>query len=191
MVDYVPEQAVALFDPVTDLPYKAVTNAELIAALAGSPLSKGKRALVDVTLTVPTSGIANGDLLADTQVVTDLFRAIDVGGVLQSVTLIDPNNFTGAIDLVFLSDDVSLGTESAVASMSAANAINVIVANVHIVAGDYTSLGNAKVATIGNINKILKPKAGTRNGYIGAIMVTNAGQYASGTIICRLGIDQD
>jgi hypothetical protein len=55
---------------------KAVDNAELVAAVP----AKKNCVTVDVTLTMDTAIYAANEVLADTQVISNVFRANDVGG---------------------------------------------------------------------------------------------------------------
>jgi len=187
MTDYIPEQAVALFDPVTDLPYKALVNAELVAALT----VLGQHVVVDVDLTVPTSAIAAGDLLADTQVVANIAGAADKCVTIESITLINTDDNNNAIDLILLTDNVSLGTENAAPSVSGANALAIVGANVQFTAAGWTDLGTPRVQSVGNLSRVIKPKAGTRDIYIGAVNVSGIVQFASGVVRARIAATRD
>lgn len=151
----------------------------------------GTHTITDVVLTVPTSTLAAGDVMADRQIVANIFRDDDLGGVLESVTVIDPDDTKDAFDLVFLTDDVALGTESSAPNISDADAASIVIANVHILAAGWTDLGGVSVNTVGNLRTVIKPKAGTRDLYIGAIMVTATAQFAGGAVTVRLGVTRD
>ncbi|KPJ71938.1 MAG: hypothetical protein AMS14_08815 [Planctomycetes bacterium DG_20] len=101
-------------------------------------------ALVDVVLTLDVNAYAQHDVLADTQEVPDCLRGAGTG-ILQSVTLIDYDDNARAIDLIFLSDNKSIGTENAAVSVSDANAA-FILGVVRIAAADYIDMVNAQFA---------------------------------------------
>ena len=170
-----------------------VTPALLVDA-TGVPYSLntfGRKALIDVTLTVTTAVLAAGEVLADTQQVANFFSAIDKGAVLESVTVIDADDQSANdMALIFLTDNVSLGTENNAPTISDANALHVQ-ARVPIATADYTDLGGVKVATVGNLRRLLIPKVGTRDLYIGALNGAGAPTYAGGVITVRLGVSLD
>lgn len=147
--------------------------------------------IIDVDLTVPTINIAAGDLLADTQVVANAAAANDKAVRVESITLIDPDDTGNAIDLVLLTDNVSLGTENAAPTVSDANALAYCGANVQFPAAGWTDLGGVRVQTVGNLNRLVMPKAGTRDIYIAAINVSGVVQFAGGTIRARIALTQD
>lgn len=165
----------------------------ILTDVAGNPLemTSNRHAFVDVVLTVPTSGVTAGEVLADTQVISNLFRANDLGGKIESIMVIDADDTKDAFDLVFLSDNVPLGTEGAAPSISDANALLIAAAGVQVLAANWTDLGGVSIQTIGGIDKVVKPKAGTRDLYVAATMVTATAQFAGGSIKLRIGMTLD
>jgi hypothetical protein len=154
-----------------------------------------KKAIVDVVLSLDTAGYTAGDVLADTQVVANAFHNIDVGGQLDSVTVIDFDHLTAAndaIDIYIIDDETSIGTENSVPSMSDAAAVK-IQTKVSLVAGDFADFTNSRVGSVGNLKRVIRPKAGTKELYVAAVCgvgVAAAVHTASG-IMLRLGILQD
>jgi hypothetical protein len=69
---------------------------------AGAQLAQKKCVTVDVTLSLDTGIYAANEVLADTQVISNVFRANDVGGELESVTVIDIDYQTAANDAMTL-----------------------------------------------------------------------------------------
>lgn len=150
----------------------------------------GITALFDVTLSLDTSAYASGDVLADTQVLTSLFRITDGTGVLQSIQVIDQDDQKQAIDFYYLSANQSLGTENSAPNISDANAVN-IVGPFSVAAADYKDLGGVSVAKISNIGQPIVAVSGTANGYIGAICNSGTPTYTASGIKLRIGILRD
>lgn len=148
----------------------------------------GKSArLVDVTLSLDTSAYAASDLLADTQVVTDAFRAADGVGILQSVLLIDEDDQGVALDLYFLAANNTMGTENSAPSISDANARDIL-CRVRVAAADYTDLGGVRVADLTGIGHVIKAAAGTANIYVAAVNGSGTPTYTASGLKLRLGI---
>ena len=151
----------------------------------------GRTEIIEVTLSLDTSAYASGDVLADSQVVTNATRVADVGGLIQSVTLIDQDDQKVALDLYFLSANVSMGSENAAPSISDADALNLLLPKVSFGTADYTDLGGVAVAGISNLAIPIKPASGTRNIYVAAVNGTGTPTYTAAGIKLRIGILQD
>jgi len=147
----------------------------------------GITTLFDVTLSLDTAAYAAGDVLADTQVLTALFRIGDGTGVLQSIQVIDQDDQKQAIDFYYSSANVSLGTENSAPSISGANAVN-LVGPFSVAAADYKDLGGVSVAKTGNIGQPIKAATGTSNGYIAAICNSGTPTYTAAGIKLRIGV---
>lgn len=150
----------------------------------------GKTTFIDVTLSLDTSAYAAGDVLADTQVVSNAFRSQDVGGVLQNVMVIDKDDQGVAFDIYLLDANVSMGTENAAPSISDADATKII-ARIPVASGDYYDLGGVRVADIANLGRALKPASGTSNLYIAAVNGSGTPTFTASGLVLRLGILQD
>lgn len=157
---------------------------------SSSPLyTTGYLSYIDVTLSVDTSIYADGDLLADTQVVTSAMRTADALGVLKSVVLVDEDDQGVALDLVFMSSSATLGTENSAPTVSDANARNTL-GFVSIATGDYIDLGGVRVATKRDLNLVVKPATGTSNLYVAAITRGGTPTYTASGLKLRLGFEQ-
>ncbi|MGE0022119.1 MAG: hypothetical protein AB7S70_00620 [Hyphomicrobium sp.] len=154
------------------------------AAMVSCPSS-----LIDVTLSLDTSAYADGDLLADTQVVTSAMRYNDGQGTLTSIQILDEDDVGQTLDLIFLSANTSLGSENSAPSVSDANARDIL-GRVRIASTDYIDLGGSKMATLTGLALKVKPASGTRNLYVAAI-VRGAGTWTASGIRLRLGFDVD
>jgi hypothetical protein len=150
----------------------------------------GKTVYVDVILTLDTLAYASGDLLADTQVITNMTRVADFGCILQSVTVIDEDDQGAAFDIYFLDANNTFGTENSAPSITDANA-RAILGKVSIGTGDYADLGGARCATVGNVGLVLQPASATRNGYLAVVNGTGTPTYTATGMRLRLGLLQD
>lgn len=152
----------------------------------------GKTVYVDVTLTIDNgNALASGDIAAATQVITNLTRAADMGGVIESITLIDGDDQKAALDIYFLSANVSIGTVNAAPSITDADAAAIMGAPISIGTGDYRDLGGVSVAGADAVGKAIMPAATTRNGYVAVVNGTGTPTYTTGKLILRIGILQD
>lgn len=106
-----------------------------------------KSAVVSVTLTLDTSQYANGDLLADTQALTDVMRVSGGTGVLYAATVIDLDDQAGALDIFVLDTNCSAGTENSAVSIADSCADDIL-GGFEIASGDYLDLGNSRIATV-------------------------------------------
>lgn len=142
----------------------------------------------DVTLSLDTSAYTSGDVLAETQVVTDALRWADGCGLIQSVVVVDEDDQGVALDLHFFSANRSLGTENAAPNISDANARDHL-GVVAVAAGDYKDLGGVRVATVKGIGLAVKAASGTKDIYVGAVTGGTPTHTASGLRL-RIGIQQ-
>lgn len=140
--------------------------------------------VVTVTLTVDTSAYADGDVLADTQVITNAMRIIGGHGVLQSLQLVDPDAQGQPLDLYFFSVTHSLGTENSAPSIADVDAVDMF-GPVAIASSDYGDLGGCKVASVRGIGLMLEADAASRDLYVGAIS-RGTGTYAGGALTLKL-----
>lgn len=142
------------------------------------PVTTSSR-IVDVTLSLDTSAYAAGDVLADTQVVSNALRIINGNGLLNSVVVLDEDNQNQPLDLVFLSANVSLGTENSAPAITDANARNIL-GIVRINSYDWIGLGGVGVATITGLTLGLQAASGTSDLYVAAITRSAPTHTASG-----------
>lgn len=153
------------------------------------PVTTASR-IVDVTLSLNTSGAyASGDVLADTQVVTNALRIVNGNGLLNSIVVIDEDDQNQPFDLVFLSANVSIGTENDAVAVSDANARQVL-GIVHVLAADYVDFGGVGVATLTGLVLGLQAASGTSDLYVAAITRGTPTHSAAG-IRLRLNIITD
>ncbi len=145
----------------------------------------------EVTLTLDTNAYADGDVLADTQEIANVFSTPGKCVILNSILLLDKDDQAGALDLVFLRNATSLGTENAALNISDANAAE-ITGVVPFEAADYKDLINSTIAVKGpadtGMGFVLSPnELGGGSLWIGAISRDTKTYSASG-ILLKIGL---
>jgi hypothetical protein len=144
-------------------------------------------ATFEVALSLDTSAYADGDVLADTQELDGAaFLANGRTAILQSIVVYDLDDNGGALDIVLLNADQSLGTENSAVSISDAN-LTKVVAVVEVAADDYIDFINSQVAVIDNIGALIEAASDDDALYIAAISRDTKTYTASG-IKVRVGL---
>ena len=190
-------QVVVLGDPATNAGVAPVdvTNGlavQIIPALpAGANVigsTVGQLTVFTHTPSLDTVALDQDDVLADTEVIAAVFRADDVGGILESLTVLDEDNNGEDLRIYFLDADVVMGTEGSAISISDGDAVNIL-GSVTIAAADFEDLIGSKVANINNIGLVLQPASGTDDLYVAIVGgATNTSTYTASGIKLRLGI---
>jgi hypothetical protein len=146
----------------------------------------------EVTLSMSTAQYGDGDVLAAAQEVAEVFeagRAVE----LRSLVLLDKDDQGGALDIVFLRSNVSLGAENAALAVTDAVA-DEILGKVSVGTADYTDLGSSqfvqKTAAAGDagMGLVLLPDGGG-SLYVAAISRGTKTYTASG-ITLKLGFER-
>ena len=142
--------------------------------------------LYEATLSLDTSAYADGDVLADTQLL-DANAFVANGGKLfiQNIHVIDVDDNGGALDIVLLKSNTSLGTENSALSISAANGDEVVLVK-QIYTTDYIDMGNFRWATV-QVGETIKAASDSTALYIGAVSRDTKTYTASGLIV-RVGV---
>jgi len=146
--------------------------------------------LIDITPTMDTSAYASGDVLFDATAVPNISTVGGKEAWLNSVVLIDADDQKAALDLIFLSANVSVGTANAAPSISDANAANFL-GRVSIATADYYDLGGVSVAEIKGIQTMLKAADEATSCYVAAVNGTGTPTYTASGLKLRLGVLRD
>ncbi len=145
--------------------------------------------IITLSPTLDTSAYADGDVLFDVTLTSNMMRKNDKPAKLMSIVGIDENVQAPSLDLLFFDAAVTLGTANAAPTMSDADSRN-LVGLVKIVAADWRDVGaGQKVASLNNINMIVRPVSGARTLYIGAIARSIA-TFTSAGMRFRFGFEQ-
>lgn len=155
----------------------------------GSPSIQYGYQTIDVTLSTDTSAYASGDLIADTQVITN---AVDVPGgcgVIHSLVITDEDDQGVAFDVYILQNSTSLGTENSAPSLSDANSRSNFLARIQVATSDYTDLGGFKVAALNNLWRTVQAASGTRDLYVAVVNSTGTPTFTASGLKFRFGIE--
>lgn len=156
---------------------------------AARKIVTGDGDVLDVTLTLDTAQYADGDVLADTQTLSNAVPVAGGRAKLISVNVLDESDQGAAFDLVFLDAGASLGTENSAPNISDANARSIL-GRIAIASGDFYDIGGSRIATVKDINLPLKAAASSRDLYVAAIS-RGTGAYAASGIRLKFGLSWD
>jgi len=140
----------------------------------------GKTTLTAITFSLDTNIYADGDVLADTQVLAACLRVNDGTGIIQDVIFNDKDDQGLAFDVLVLSADTSMGAENGAPDASDADA-DTIVGRFSVGVGDFYDLGACRIASIKNIGIAVKGATGTDDIYV-ALISRGAGTYSASGI---------
>lgn len=144
--------------------------------------------IVDLTLSLDTGAYASGDVLANTQVVTDALRDKNVGGTLRSLTVIDEDDQKAVFDIYFLDAASSLGAENGPPDITDAAARSLL-GKVAVAVADYKDLGGVAIAHYDNLNILLRAATDSKDIYVGVINGSGSPTYTASGLKLRLGIE--
>jgi len=146
--------------------------------------------LIAITATLDTNAYASGDLIAETQAITNAMRVVGGRGILQSLMLFDQDDQGAALTLYILGSNVTMGTENSAPSISDANAL-AILGLIDIATTDYKDLGGVKVASVKNIGIYCESAADSRDLYFAIVNSTGTPTYSAGGLKLAFGFLQD
>lgn len=145
----------------------------------------------DLTLTLNTNQYANGDVLADTQVITEALRIPDGTGQIRSIAVLDEDDNTAyTFNVLFLDSSASVGTENDAFSITDANA-RTILGVVSFAAADAVDLVNSKLYAKNGLSVPIKGITGTSGIGIALAIVTGTPTHSASGIKVRVGIEQN
>lgn len=146
--------------------------------------------LFDVTLSLDTNAYAGGDVLADTQIITNAVRENGGRATLRSLTVIDKDDQKVALDVWILASGVSMGTENAAPDIDDTEGLQLL-GFVPIAAADYKDLGGVAAACIKNVGLVCKAAADARGLYVAVVNGAGTPTYSADGLVMRFGFDLD
>lgn len=150
-----------------------------------------KTRIRDVSLSTDTGAYANGDLLADTQTISDVFLDNDGTGKITSLTVIDQDDQTlYSFSLWFMDGTGTLGSENSAPSGADAAALAVL-GKVDFATADGLDLGGSKVYSKTGLSIPVKAIAGTNDLGIAAIVTTGTPTHTASGVRVRIGMELD
>ncbi len=138
--------------------------------------------VVTVVLSMAAAANHANDVLADTQEIANAVGASGRTGILHSILVQDDDDNGGAIDIVILDENTSIGTENAAVSMADNNNI---LGTVSVISADFVDMINSQHATMTNLGIIVKAKSGT-SLYV-AVVMRDAGTVTASGMSLRFG----
>lgn len=102
--------------------------------------------------------------------------------IWNSVEVLDADDQKQPIDIYLVRSNVSIGTENAAMSVSDANNIELF-GPVKFVAGDYTDVGGAARASLGNIGLVVSSATNSRDLYVAAVTQGTPTHYGTQSMI--------
>ena len=142
----------------------------------------------EIDMTVDTGILADGDLMADVQEITNAFKYKGGVAVAQTVTVLDKDDQGGDLYVVLLNADQSLGSENDPPNISDANAEKII-AVIPVGSGDYVDFGGCKIACIDAGSRLIQADNDTHSLWI-ALLSADTKTYAGGVMHIKLGLAQ-
>ena len=145
--------------------------------------------LIDVDPVCEAASNADGDVIFT---FTEIPNAVSVDGgscLLHSVQLLDDDDNGGKIDLVFQTDDTTLGTIGAAVSETDANAGDILG---YVQLETYFDGINWQMSSKTNIGLVLKAAAATKSVYVAGVNRNGDAQTATAAgIHLRIGVIKD
>lgn len=153
----------------------------------------GRSRVLELVMTVDTGIYAAGDLLADTQELTYAFRVPGGSGIINSISVLDPDDQTAfSFDVLILKSNTSLGTENSAPNVSDTNARQVVWSVPFATTDVVTDVGGAKQYARHGLGIPIQANLTTETSiWVALVMDTGTPTFAGGVLVLKLGILQD
>lgn len=135
-----------------------------------TPLSLGVSGggVIEVVPVLDTNAYAAGDVLFNPIALSDVGREVGGWALLQSLNVLDENDQGVEMDLVFMASQQNLGTINSAPNITAVNA-RVIRGWMKVAATDFIDLGAARIASLGNLGRMIQCDAGQTSLWVAGI----------------------
>lgn len=140
------------------------------------------------TPTLDTSAYADGDLMANPEIVSGAVPDGSEGITITDLVVFDKSDQGLAFDIYVTTDSTSWGTLRDAVSLTDAKADD-IVGKISVVSGDFDDFVNAKVAFIHDLNVSVPHADGIRSFYI-AMVSRGAGTYAADGLLLKFAAEK-
>ena len=145
--------------------------------------------LIDVDPVCEAASNADGDVIFTFTEIPNVVAVNGGASLLHSVQLLDDDDNGGKIDLVFQTDDTTLGTLGAAVSESDANAGDILG---YVQLETYFDGINWQISSKTNIGLVLKAASGTKSLYVAGVNRNGDAQTATAAgIHLRIGVIKD
>jgi hypothetical protein len=142
--------------------------------------------VVEVEVGVDTAAHAASDVVFQPVELADI--ALPNGcAVIQSVTVIDFDDQGIAMDLIFLSQPVTVGANNATMAIPDTQ-VDEVLGCINVAAGSYTNLDQNQIATVTNCGLVVRPDPGTPGSVWLTAQTSGTPTYASGHLVIKVGV---
>jgi hypothetical protein len=135
---------------------------------------------VPFTLSLNTSIMATGEVLAETQAIDAAFRVTGGTGTIIGISVLDEDDQGQSFTFYFHNANVSMGTENSNPSITDANA-RTLISRARILTSDYDDLGGSKYAYIECMCPV-KAISGTDDLAVSAVLNSGTPTYTASGI---------
>lgn len=150
----------------------------------------GKSDVIDVTLSADTSQMADNEVIAAPQEVTNFFRLPGGVAYVHSIVLLDGDDQNQDVELIFLNATGSIGNENAAYAPADAVAATIL-GSVLVEAADYSDAVNSRIATKTNVGLMLKAAGSTNSVWIAAVCRGGTPTYTAAALKVKIGVSFD
>lgn len=142
--------------------------------------------VVSITPVMEASATASGDVIAVPIEIESVLR--EQGGVakLTSVVVLDGDDQGQNMDLVFSSEDITLGTLNAAISVSDADAAKIVGV---VPVTDWIDFINSQIATEENLGIVMKGASGSTSLWLGIVCREGTPTYTASGVTIQLGFE--
>lgn len=141
--------------------------------------------VLDVTFTTDTAAYAAGDVLADTQEITNAFRVAGDSAIVYSMEFQDKADQGAAFDVVFFRASVSLGTENSAPDISDSDAESIL-GIIPVSTAKYKDLGGCRIATLPAADCGLGVCSTDGNSLFVGLISQGTGTYAATSLLGKI-----
>lgn len=142
------------------------------------------RFVSDVLSLDDSTTYADGDVLFDTHKISVMAQP-EQTATIKTVIVADEDKQDVAMNLIFLSEEISIGTVNAADTLAAVDAPKIF-GIVEVVAGNYVDLTNAGIATKTEVNI---PVQGDGNNIYVAGISKGTGNYSTSGVVLKIAVD--
>jgi len=150
----------------------------------------GKSAVLDLTFSADTSILADNDVIAAPQELSNVFRLPGGTAIIQSALLLDEDDQAQDVDIVFLNADGAVGNENAAFAPSDTVA-RTIVGAISFIATDYVDANTSQFAQKAGVGLVLKGAAASTSLWVAAVCRSGTPTYTAAGLKLKLGILRD
>lgn len=158
---------------------------------------EGKSKVISFTPTIDTSAYADGDQLGDLKELAEAMDSSGDTGLVVSVVVVDKDKDSAALDVLFFNDKPTVSSsDNAALDIADSEMASKFLGSVRVAAADYIALNSSTVATVKNVNLVVKSEKSADNldGKSLWCILRSAGTptyTATSDLVVKIGLKQD